>query len=88
MRELGYDFPYGGAWWGLCAPGGLPDTIAERMAAAVRSVVTNAEFRARMLDPNFFHGVGSSPAEFAALIARERAAGAELVRLAGIEPGR
>jgi tripartite-type tricarboxylate transporter receptor subunit TctC len=88
MRELGYDFPYGGAWWGLCAPGALPDAIAERMAAAVRRVVTNPEFRARMLDPNFFHGVGSTPAEFAALIARERAAGAELVRLAGIEPAR
>jgi tripartite-type tricarboxylate transporter receptor subunit TctC len=88
MRELGYDFPYGGAWWGLCAPPGTPDAIREGLAAAVRRVVSNEEFRGRILAPNFFNGIGNTPAEFDAVIQRERAAGVELVRLAGIAPGR
>ncbi len=88
MAELGFDFPYGGAWWGLAAPGALPPAIAEAMAAAVRRVVTNEEFVGRALAPNFFNGIGNTPAEFAAIITRERAAGAELVRLAGVGPGR
>jgi tripartite-type tricarboxylate transporter receptor subunit TctC len=88
MRELGYDFPYGGAWWGMAAPGATPDPIVERMAAAVHTVVTNEEFRTRILAPNFFNGIGNSPQAFAAVVARERAAGAELVRLAGIGPAR
>jgi tripartite-type tricarboxylate transporter receptor subunit TctC len=84
MVELGYNFPYGGAWWGLAAPAGTPPAIQARMAGAVHAVVTNAEFRARVLAPQFFNGVGNAPADFAALILRERAGGAELVRLSGI----
>ena len=88
MVELGYRFPYGGAWWGLAAPGATPDAIIGRMAEAVRAVVTNEDFRARVLEPGYFRGIGSTPAEFAALVARERVGGGELVRLAGIAPSR
>ena len=88
MADLGYDLPYGGPWWGLAAPPGTPAPIKVRLAAAVRAVVTNAEFRARVLGPQFFDGIGSTPAEFAAVIQRERIAGADLLRLAGIVPGR
>jgi tripartite-type tricarboxylate transporter receptor subunit TctC len=88
MAELGYDFPYGGAWWGLAAPGTLPPAIAERMAAAVRRVVRDEEFHRRILAPQYFRGVGSTPAEFAALIAQERRGGEALVRLAGVAPER
>ncbi len=88
MVELGYDFPYGGAWWGLAAPPNTPPAIGEAMAAAVRRVVTNEEFRGRVLAPNFFNGIGNTPSEFNAVIQRERAAGAELVRLAGVGPAR
>ncbi|WP_431282263.1 Bug family tripartite tricarboxylate transporter substrate binding protein [Humitalea sp. 24SJ18S-53] len=84
MVELGYNFPYTGAWWGLAAPAGTPLAIQERMALAVRGVVRAEEFRARVLAPQFFNGIGSTPQEFAALIERERANGAEVVRLSGI----
>lgn len=84
MVELGYNFPYTGAWWGLAAPAGTPAAIQDRLAQAVRTVVTNEEFRTRVLAPQFFNGIGSTPAEFAALIERERANGAEVVRLSGI----
>jgi tripartite-type tricarboxylate transporter receptor subunit TctC len=88
MGELGYNFPYGGAWWGLAAPPGTPPAVGEALAAAVRRVVTNEEFRGRVLAPNYFNGIGNTPAEFNAVILRERAAGAELVRLAGVGPSR
>jgi tripartite-type tricarboxylate transporter receptor subunit TctC len=84
LGELGYAFPYAGPWWGLAAPGGTPDAIVARMSAAVRNVVTNAEFAERMLAPQFFNGIGSTPEAFAAVIAREREASLELVRLAGL----
>ena len=84
MAELGYDFPYAGAWWGLAAPPGIDAGISTRLAAAVRQVVTDEEFRRRVLLPQYFHGVGNSPGEFKALIARDRSSGEALVRLTGV----
>lgn len=88
LGELGYAFPYAGPWWGLAAPGATPEPIVQRMAAAVRAVVANEDFATRALVPQFFNGIGSTPEEFAAIIEREKVAGAELVRLAGITPAR
>lgn len=82
LGELGYDFPYAGGWWGIAAPGRLPDAIAERFAAAVRAAVTDPEYRARFLEPQAYEGVGNTPAEFAALLEDERRRGAEVVRAA------
>ncbi len=84
MVELGLDFPYAGPWWGLAAPAGTPSAIQERMADTVRALVRDETFSARVLAPQYFRGVGSTPAEFTALITREREKGAEVVRLSGI----
>lgn len=86
LGELGLPYPYAGPWWGMAAPGATPDAIVSAMSAAVRKVITNEEFAARMLAPHHFVGIGSTPAEFAAVIQRERAASLELVRLAGLMP--
>jgi tripartite-type tricarboxylate transporter receptor subunit TctC len=88
LGELGYAFPYAGPWWGMAAPGATPEPIVGRMSAAVRSVVTNEEFAARALAPQYFTGIGSTPEEFAAVIGREREASLELVRLAGLVQAR
>jgi tripartite-type tricarboxylate transporter receptor subunit TctC len=58
------------------------------MSQAIRTVVTHAEFAEKMLAPQYFNGIGSTPEEFAAVIRRERAASLELVRLAGLVQGR
>lgn len=84
LAELGFDFPYGGPWWGLAAPAGTPPAIQARLSEAVRALVQDEAFSARVLAPQYFRGVGSTPAEFAALITRERELGAEVVRLSGI----
>ena len=88
MVELGYDYPYAGPWWGFAAPGGVPDAIVERLAAATRRIVRDQEVHRRMLAPHFFSGVGSTPQEFAAQIARQREASIELLRLPGLLPAR
>jgi tripartite-type tricarboxylate transporter receptor subunit TctC len=86
MVELGYDFPYAGAWWGLAAPPGLSPAIAGRVAAAVRQVVRDEEFHRRVMAPQYFRGVGSTPAEFAALIEQGKIGGEALVRISGLTP--
>jgi tripartite-type tricarboxylate transporter receptor subunit TctC len=88
MVELGYNYPYAGPWWGFAAPGGVRDDIVERLAAATRRVVRDEEFRRRALAPHYFSGVGSTPQEFGALIARQREESVELLRLSGLLPAR
>jgi tripartite-type tricarboxylate transporter receptor subunit TctC len=88
MAELGYDYPYAGPWWGFAAPGGVRDDIVARLAAATRRVVRDEEFHRRALAPHYFSGVGSTPQEFAALIARQREESVELLRLSGLLPAR
>ncbi|MCQ4158620.1 tripartite tricarboxylate transporter substrate binding protein [Roseomonas sp. GC11] len=87
MAELGYDFPYAGAWWGLCAPPETPAAIGTRLAAAVRQVVKDEEFHRRVLAPQYFQGVGGTPEAFASLIARDRRSGEALLNMTGVTAG-
>jgi tripartite-type tricarboxylate transporter receptor subunit TctC len=85
LGELGYDFPYKGAWFGMMAPAGTPLPIREKIASAVRAAVNDPELRAKFLDPQDFTPVGSSPAEFEAKVKKEHAHGESIVRLTGIK---
>ncbi len=85
LGELGFDFPYKGAWFGMMAPAGTPLAIREKVAAAVRAAVNDPDFRAKYLDPQDYTPVGDSPEEFAAKIKTEFAHGEEIVRLTGIK---
>jgi tripartite-type tricarboxylate transporter receptor subunit TctC len=59
-----------------------------RTPQTMRTAVTNPDVAARMLAPNIFDGIGSTPEECAAIIRREREASLELVHLAGLVPAR
>jgi tripartite-type tricarboxylate transporter receptor subunit TctC len=85
LGELGFDFPYKGAWFGMMAPAGTPLAIREKVAAAVRAAVTDPEFRTKYLDAQDYSPVGDTPADFAAKIKTEFAHGEEIVRLTGIK---
>lgn len=87
LGELGYDFPYKGAWFGMMAPAGTPMAIREKIASAVRAAVNDPEFRARFLDPQDYTPVGSNPADFEAKVKKENAYGESIVRLTGIKAG-
>jgi tripartite-type tricarboxylate transporter receptor subunit TctC len=57
-------------WYGLWAPKGLPEAIAAKLEAASRQAVATAAFQASMADKGL-ETIGSSRAEFAALITSE-----------------
>ena len=85
LGELGYDFPYKGAWFGLMAPAGTPMEIREKIASAVRQAASDPEFRAKFLDPQDYTPVASTPADFEAKVKREFAQGETIVRMTGIK---
>lgn len=85
LGELGYDFPYKGAWFGMMAPAGTPMAIRERIAAAVRAAVNDPELKAKFIDPQDFTAVGSTPSDFEAKVKKEYAHGESIVRLTGIK---
>ena len=86
LGELGYDFPYKGAWFGMMAPAGTPMAIREKIASAIHAAVNDPEFRARFLEPQDYTPVGSSPSDFEAKVKKEHAHGESIVRLTGIKP--
>ena len=85
LGELGYDFPYDGPWWGFAAPAHTPAAIQDRIASATRAALADPQLRTRLLEPQAYEAVGSTPAEFAAIVAGERERGVAIVRAAGIE---
>jgi len=72
------------SWWGLMAPAGTPKPIVDRIAAEVARAAKDPAIAAQLanlgVDP-----VGSTPAEFAAMISDDIRSWAEAVKLAGLE---
>ncbi len=83
LRELGFDYPYAGGWFGLVAPEASAPATRRRMAAAIGEVVRDPAFRTRVLEPQAYEAIGNTPDEFAGVLAAERERGAALARLAG-----
>lgn len=85
LHELGIDGYDVGTWWGLLAPAGTPDTIVDKLNAAMRKAVAQREVKERFaplgLDP-----LSDSPPAFAAFIKAEVARYAAIAKIAGIEP--
>ncbi|WP_178130532.1 tripartite tricarboxylate transporter substrate binding protein [Reyranella sp. CPCC 100927] len=85
MAELGLPSVAYVPWWGIAAPKGLAHPIRDRLAVAIRRVVTSADFRQRLAqlgaDPRDL-----GPQDFAALIAAERQRLAAIATTAGLKP--
>ena len=82
MREAGVDFIFGTAF-GLVAPAGTPEPVVARLAALVTEALQDPAIGGRLAEQGAQPG-GGSPAEFAALIAAEKAAQGQIIRAAGI----
>ena len=82
MAEQGVDFVFGTAF-GLAAPAGTPTPVIERLAAAVTAALREPMIGGRLAEQGAVVG-GGAPADFAALIARERETLAPVIRAAGI----
>ncbi|OYW10238.1 MAG: transporter [Rhodospirillales bacterium 12-71-4] len=82
MAEGGIDFVFGTAF-GLVAPAGTPDPILLRLAEAVTAALRDPAVGGRLAQQGALLG-GGTPGGFAALIAREKATLAPVIRAAGI----
>jgi tripartite-type tricarboxylate transporter receptor subunit TctC len=70
------------AWTGVIAPAGLPRPVLERLNAVVNATINEPATRARLAAMGS-EGGGGTPEEFAALIRRDSAKWAEVVRRSG-----
>ncbi len=73
------------AWFGVLAPKGLPDDIANRMQAAIAKAVALPEVRKLFADRNV-EARSSTPQEFEKLIRDEIAQWGPVVAKADIKP--
>jgi len=86
MEELGFANFNASYWNGILGPAGLPQPIAERMAAAVNKVLARPDVLQRIApSANEIDGK-SSPQHMAAMIRDDYATWADVVRVANIKP--
>ena len=79
MEEAGLKGFTDEAWYGLLAPGKTPPDIVAKLGDAMKKVIANPEFRAKV-EKIGARPVGNSPAEFKAQILREVAQTKKLVK--------
>ncbi len=84
MAELGFPGFEAVAWFGLLAPAGTPPEALQRLHAAAVQALALPAVRERLAGMGA-QPVGSTPAEFARLIADETPRWARLMRAAGIK---
>jgi tripartite-type tricarboxylate transporter receptor subunit TctC len=82
VREEGLIFVFGTAF-GMAAPAGTPPAIVNRVAEVITAALRDPEIGGRLTAQGAVVG-GGTPAEFAALIERERATLEPVIRAAGI----
>ncbi|WP_459616997.1 Bug family tripartite tricarboxylate transporter substrate binding protein [Bordetella sp. 2513F-2] len=85
LDELGLKGVTVNSWYGLCAPGGTPSTVLEKLNAGVMRAVRNEDFVARL------SGLGMNPQantreQFAEDIRKETEQWAKIIKENGIKP--
>ena len=81
--EMGYPDVEKGVWYGVLAPARTPRPLIDRMHADINKLLDEPEFREKELLSKGYEPTGLGPDEFAALIRRQHAAGAILVKVSG-----
>jgi len=71
-------------WYGLLAPAGTPQPMIDKLAAVVAEALRAPEVRERLAQDSA-EPVGSSPAEFSALVKSELVKWADIARAANIQ---
>lgn len=70
-------------WFGLFVPAGAPRDRTGRMHLELKRIFANPAFNEKNLVAAGFEPIASSPEEFARDLGRDRASGAELIRISG-----
>ena len=85
IAESGYPGFETSQWYGILLPAGTPAPIVERLHREIVAALAKPDTTRRIVEDGGV-AVGNSPAEFAALIAREEKRWGEVVRNAGVKP--
>jgi tripartite-type tricarboxylate transporter receptor subunit TctC len=72
------------AWKGVMVPAATPDAVVNRLQQACAKALAKPEFRKRLVDLGA-EPVGSTPEQFAAVIKKESASWAALVKSTGVQ---
>jgi len=83
FAELGFPEVETHAWFGLFLPAGSPAAAVEKIYVDARRVLEEADFRQKQLIDKGYEVVGSSPAEFAAYIRKDRESRGRAVKISG-----
>lgn len=70
-------------WFGFFAPAGAPKDRVSRMPAELKKIFANPGFSEKNLIAAGFEPIANSPEEFAKDLVRDRASGAELIKISG-----
>jgi len=85
IAESGYPGFETSQWYGILLPAGTPAPIVERLHREIVAALAKPDTTKRIVEDGGV-AVGNSPAEFAALIAREEKRWGDVVRGAGVKP--
>ena len=85
FAELGYPDVDKGVWYGVLAPARTPRPLVERIHAGIKKLLDEPEFREKELLSKGYEPSGLGPDEFAALMRRQFAAGAIMVKVSGAQ---
>jgi len=83
LKESGIDVE-ADAWMGLIAPGGMPKAMVDRINKDVVAIITQPDVK-KKLGATLMEPVGSSPEDFRALINREAARWAPVIKAANVK---
>lgn len=83
FAEQGYPLDIAG-WNGIQAPAGTPPAIVARMSAEINKIIQSSEGREQILKYGLLV-TGTTPEEFAAIIARDTPRWGEVIKRAGIK---
>ncbi len=83
VAELGYPDVVKSVWYGLLAPARTPSPLIDRIHGDVSKLLADPEFREKEMYSKGYEPSGLGPDAFGALIKRQYAAGANLVKVSG-----
>ncbi|MEA3193661.1 MAG: hypothetical protein QOD26_1994 [Betaproteobacteria bacterium] len=83
FSELGFPEVETHAWFGFFLPAGSPAQAVTRVYADTRKVLEDPEFRQKQLVDKGYEVVGSSPAEFATYLKKDRESRGRAVKISG-----
>jgi tripartite-type tricarboxylate transporter receptor subunit TctC len=78
----GYDL---GIWQSIVAPAGTPRPVIDKLAAAIRTVLSEDELRTKILNAGIEPALSQSPQEFAAFVRSQAEVRAKVIRAIGLK---